>query len=112
MGHHHHHHHHSSGLEVLFQGPGGTFKELLEEVEKLAKQLGYEEAVEAVKKVKNSKSTREEMQIVVEYLRIDPDNIVLRKLDFAVHLKDQGKEEEAKKVLEKLIEELKKQLEE
>uniref|UniRef100_UPI004072B028 Cage-t32-Zn1-HEHE-35 n=1 Tax=Escherichia coli TaxID=562 RepID=UPI004072B028 len=32
MGHHHHHHHHSSGLEVLFQGPGGTMEELARRV--------------------------------------------------------------------------------
>uniref|UniRef100_UPI00406DB56E C2-Zn2-HEHE-2 n=1 Tax=Escherichia coli TaxID=562 RepID=UPI00406DB56E len=36
MGSSHHHHHHSSGLEVLFQGPGGTsVEELLEELRKL-----------------------------------------------------------------------------
>uniref|UniRef100_UPI004072B050 Fiber-n6-Zn1-HEHE-44 n=1 Tax=Escherichia coli TaxID=562 RepID=UPI004072B050 len=44
MGHHHHHHHHSSGLEVLFQGPGGTNPlelalELKEKVEKAIKEI-------------------------------------------------------------------------
>uniref|UniRef100_UPI004072B00E Fiber-n6-Zn1-HEHE-46 n=1 Tax=Escherichia coli TaxID=562 RepID=UPI004072B00E len=44
MGHHHHHHHHSSGLEVLFQGPGGTSpleeaKRLLEKVKKRVEEI-------------------------------------------------------------------------
>uniref|UniRef100_UPI004072B099 Cage-i53-Zn1-HEHE-6 n=1 Tax=Escherichia coli TaxID=562 RepID=UPI004072B099 len=39
MGHHHHHHHHSSGLEVLFQGPGGT---VVEEVRRFAEELAEE----------------------------------------------------------------------
>uniref|UniRef100_UPI004072AFEE Fiber-n6-Zn1-HEHE-43 n=1 Tax=Escherichia coli TaxID=562 RepID=UPI004072AFEE len=49
MGHHHHHHHHSSGLEVLFQGPGGT--NVLEKVEELKKEV--KKKVEEVAKSSN-----------------------------------------------------------
>uniref|UniRef100_UPI004072B033 Cage-t32-Zn1-HEHE-34 n=1 Tax=Escherichia coli TaxID=562 RepID=UPI004072B033 len=41
MGHHHHHHHHSSGLEVLFQGPGGTMEKLKEIVKHLEVAIKY-----------------------------------------------------------------------
>uniref|UniRef100_UPI004072B07C Cage-i53-Zn1-HEHE-16 n=1 Tax=Escherichia coli TaxID=562 RepID=UPI004072B07C len=49
MGHHHHHHHHSSGLEVLFQGPGGTMEKLEVAVEHLKEAIELIEKGEYVK---------------------------------------------------------------
>uniref|UniRef100_UPI00406DB534 C5-Zn1-HEHE-1 n=1 Tax=Escherichia coli TaxID=562 RepID=UPI00406DB534 len=89
MGHHHHHHHHSSGLEVLFQGPGGTHEivdrvltELLkigdEESIKLVTEAlekgeikSAKEAVEVIKKIAKEKGLKELLQVLyivaVEY---------------------------------------------
>uniref|UniRef100_UPI004072B047 Fiber-n6-Zn1-HEHE-410 n=1 Tax=Escherichia coli TaxID=562 RepID=UPI004072B047 len=50
MGHHHHHHHHSSGLEVLFQGPGGTntVEKVLKVKEEAEKRIAEIEKLENI----------------------------------------------------------------
>uniref|UniRef100_UPI004072B063 Heter-Zn2-HEHE-22B n=1 Tax=Escherichia coli TaxID=562 RepID=UPI004072B063 len=63
MGHHHHHHHHSSGLEVLFQGPGGTSEhELHDRVDKLlAEAMNIEDPEERRRVLEEARKIAEEL---------------------------------------------------
>uniref|UniRef100_UPI004072B0A5 C4-Zn1-HEHE-1 n=1 Tax=Escherichia coli TaxID=562 RepID=UPI004072B0A5 len=105
MGHHHHHHHHSSGLEVLFQGPGGTMKALelaKEYIEKIKKLENAEEAfklaVEGLDKLSELvqegetekeealKGVKELVKIAVEVLkRLGAEEEIFR-LDLHAHI--------------------------
>uniref|UniRef100_UPI004072B01A Cage-t32-Zn1-HEHE-36 n=1 Tax=Escherichia coli TaxID=562 RepID=UPI004072B01A len=75
MGHHHHHHHHSSGLEVLFQGPGGTMlKEILEAYKEIARTGNEREALlRAIDIVRDKYSEKgdEETDTLLHRVRLD-----------------------------------------
>uniref|UniRef100_UPI004072B098 Cage-i53-Zn1-HEHE-14 n=1 Tax=Escherichia coli TaxID=562 RepID=UPI004072B098 len=93
MGHHHHHHHHSSGLEVLFQGPGGT-TEKLKKITKLLHELVDRGEIP------------EELATLATLLLYLVEKGLISEFDFIEHLvrlaEKLGVLEELKKVLEEV----------
>uniref|UniRef100_UPI004072B078 Fiber-n6-Zn1-HEHE-5 n=1 Tax=Escherichia coli TaxID=562 RepID=UPI004072B078 len=82
MGHHHHHHHHSSGLEVLFQGPGGTMA--AEEMEKIFRDKLFH----LHQKLDEAGKSAEEIAKAVELFV----GLAMRAFDYALHIAERGKE--------------------
>uniref|UniRef100_UPI004072B045 Cage-i53-Zn1-HEHE-5 n=1 Tax=Escherichia coli TaxID=562 RepID=UPI004072B045 len=109
MGHHHHHHHHSSGLEVLFQGPGGTVEEeVIRFAEELAEEIrrvtgeAYREYAEAVRHL------GEAAKAVLEGNSVEADLIVTDVLRLLERIGEEGLVKLAREVHERSFELLRK----